>query len=376
MRHIRIGLCGFGFMGKTHLYAVRNLPFFYGSNLPFTAEVVAVCTTRRERAEAVCAEFGIPRACTEEEMLADPTIDVIDICSPNPCHYDTICKALAAGKHVLCEKPLTVTADEAKRVTELAAQSGLVCGTVFNNRFLSPVMRAKQLLDEGRLGRILSFDFSYLHNSCIDPDRRVGWKQTAAAGGGTLADLGPHVVDLCHYLCGKMDWVSGKSQIAFPTHLTKNGDTWQTDADEAFYMLCGNESGSCGQITVSKLTQGANDELSFTINGTDGSLRFDLMEPNWLYFYDAQAKGAPIGGERGWVRIECVGRYPSPASGFPSPKAPVGWLRGHVGSMMNYLSAVADGVAVSPSFADGAYVAHVMEAARMSDICESKRIKL
>ena len=375
-RHIRIGLCGFGFMGKTHLYAVRNLPFFYGANLPFTAEVAAVATSRPESAEAAAREFDIPRACTEEEMLCDPTIDVIDICSPNPYHYDTICRALAAGKHVLCEKPLTVTAEEADRVVEIAAKSGLVCGVVFNNRFLSPVMRAKQLLDEGRLGRILSFDFSYLHNSCIDPERRVGWKQTAAAGGGTLADLGPHVIDLCHYLCGKMDWVSGSSQIAFPTHLTKEGETWQTDADEAFYMLCGNANGACGRITVSKLTQGANDELSFSINGTDGSLRFDLMEPNWLYFYDAHAKGTPIGGERGWVRIECVGRYPSPASGFPSPKAPVGWLRGHVGSMMSYLSAVADGTPAVPSFADGAYVMHVMEAARLSDKSEGKRVTL
>ena len=375
-RHIRIGLCGFGFMGKTHLYAVRNLPFFYGENLPFTAEVTTVCTTRPETAKAACAEFGIPRFCTEEEMLSDPDIDVIDICSPNPCHYDTICKALAAGKHVLCEKPLTVTAEEADRVTALADASGLVCGVVFNNRFLSPVMRAKQLIDEGRLGRILSFDFSYLHNSCIDPERRVGWKQTAAAGGGTLADLGPHVIDLCHYLCGKMDWISGRSQIAFPTHLTKDGGTWQTDADEAFYMLCGNTDGACGKITVSKLTQGANDELSFIINGTDGSVRFDLMEPNWLYFYDAHAVGSPLGGERGWVRIECVGRYPSPASGFPSPKAPVGWLRGHVGSMMSYLGAVVAGGSAAPSFADGAYVMHVMEAARLSDEHEGKQITL
>jgi predicted dehydrogenase len=369
-------MVGFGFMGKTHLYAVRNLPFFYGDNLPFTAEVAAVCTARLETAKAAALEFGIPRFCTEEEMLSDPTVDVIDICSPNPYHYDTICKALTAGKHVLCEKPLTVTADEADQVTALASESGLVCGMVFNNRFLSPVMRAKQLMDEGRLGRILSFDFSYLHNSCIDPERRVGWKQTAASGGGTLADLGPHVIDLCHHLCGKMDWVSGRSQIAFPTHLTKDGQEWQTDADEAFYLLCGTEDGACGRITVSKLTQGANDELSFTINGTAGSLRFDLMEPNWLYFYDANAAGSPLGGERGWVRIECVGRYPAPASGFPSPKAPVGWLRGHVGNMMNYLSAVADGSAVSPSFGDGAYVARFMEAARLSDTNEGKRITL
>ena len=195
---------------------------------------------------------------------------------------------------MLCEKPLTVTAAEARELADLARASGLTCGTVFNNRYLAPVMRAKQLIDTGRLGRILSFDFSYKHNSCIDPDRRVGWKQTAEAGGGTLFDLGPHVIDLCHFLCGKVAAVTARSQIAFPTHLRSDGSVWETNADEAFYMICELESGAIGNITVSKLTQGANDELTFSVNGTDGSLSFSLMDPNYLNFYDATAVGFNI----------------------------------------------------------------------------------
>ena len=228
-------------------------------------------------------------------------------------------------------------------------------------------MRAKQLIDEGRLGRILSFDFAYRHNSCIDPDRRVGWKQTAEAGGGTWYDLGPHAVDLCRYLCGDLSFVLGKSQIAYPTHLKADGTLWETNADEAFYLIGGTKDGAMGTVTVSKLTQGANDELTFSVNGERGSLSFSLMDPNYLNFYDATAAGSPMGGVRGYTRIECVGRYPSPASGFPAVKAPQGWLRGHIGCIANFLSATAKGMPCEPSFRDGAYVQRVLEAALESD---------
>ena len=365
-QNIRIGLCGFGFMGKTHLFAVRNLPMF--CTLPFSASVTGLCTTHPDKAAAAAAEWGIARAyASDAEMIADPDIDVIDVCTPNICHFETIKAALAAGKHVLCEKPLTVTAAEADELCKLARFTGLTCGTVYNNRYLSPVIRARQLINEGRLGRILSFDFAYRHNSDIDPDRRVGWKQTAAGGGGTLFDLGPHALDLCRLLCGEIVSVIGKSQIAFPTHLSADGSLWATDADEAFYMIAKTAGGAAGTVTLSKLTQGANDELTFSVFGTRGALRFDLMEPGYLYFYDASAPSSPVGGERGYTRIECVGRFPAPASGFPSPKAPVGWLRGHVGALADYLTAVYEKRAASASFEDGTAVMHIMEAALRSD---------
>ena len=377
MKKLRIGLIGIGFMGKTHLWSVRNLPFFYKTNeLGFEAEVSAVCASTLARAQSFAEEYSIPRAvATPEDLFSDPAIDAVDICTPNPLHFEAAEAAIRAGKAVLCEKPLTLTAAEAHELATLAQEHGVVCGTVFNNRFLAPIMRARQLIDEGRLGRLLSFEFTYRHNSCIDPDRRVGWKQTADFGGGTWYDLGPHVVDLCHYLCGELSFLVGKSQIAYPTHLKADGSVWQTNADEAFYLICGTPEGAMGTITVSKLTQGANDELAFSVNGERGSLSFSLMDPNYLYFYDAAAQGSPFGGVKGYTRIECVGRYPSPASGFPSVKAPQGWLRGHIGSMASFLSAVANNTPFSPSFADGAYVQTILEAAVRSDR-EGREVRL
>ncbi|MBE6556212.1 MAG: Gfo/Idh/MocA family oxidoreductase, partial [Ruminococcaceae bacterium] len=134
MKDIRIGLLGFGAMGKVHAYAVDTLPYFYGS-LPFRAHVRSLCTTSHERAQGIAEQYGFDGAVRcEDEMINDPEIDVVDICTPNIYHYDTLLKALQAGKHVLCEKPLCVTAEQAAEVADLAKESGLVCGMVFNNR--------------------------------------------------------------------------------------------------------------------------------------------------------------------------------------------------------------------------------------------------
>ncbi|MBE6633565.1 MAG: Gfo/Idh/MocA family oxidoreductase [Ruminococcaceae bacterium] len=365
-RKLRIGLLGFGAMGRTHTWAVRNLPYFYGT-LPFEATTVGVCTTTAEGAARIANEFHIPLATeSEDELIYAPDIDVIDICTPNICHYETLKKALMAGKHVLCEKPITVTAEQAREIAELEASAGSVCGMVFNNRWLAPVMRAKQLVEEGRIGRVLHFHASYLHNSCIDPNRRVGWKQDkTVCGGGVLFDLGSHVIDLIRFLCGDLQAVSGHSQIAYPTHLDARGNEWVTNADEAFYLHALLQNQAHGTIEVSKISLGTNDDLSFEIYGERGSLKFSLMEPNWLYFYDSRDALSPIGGDRGFKRIECVGRYPEMV--FPSPKAPAGWLYGHLESMHAYLSAVASETPFKPSLADGAYVQRVMDAAYRSD---------
>ena len=359
---LRIGMVGFGSMGRTHAYAIRNLPYIYGV-LPFRAHVAALCTTNYERSVALAEEYGLGVAVHDfDELIACEDVDIIDICTPNTLHYDMILRALDAGKHVLCEKPLCVTAEEAAAIASKERESGKTCGMVFNNRFMAPMLRAKQLIDEGRLGRILSFRICYDHNSSTFPGKAPGWKQTAEFGGGVLYDLGSHIIDLIRYLCGDFDYVQGLSQIAFEGH----GD-WKTDADEAFYITARLKSGACGTIVANKLATGANDDLTLTIFGERGSIMYNLMEPEWLYFYDNDRPSSPIGGERGFTRIECGGRFPAPGDTFPSPKASVGWLRCHVGSMYEYLSAVAAGKPFSPSLADGAYVQSVMLAAIDSD---------
>ncbi len=366
-RELRIGLLGFGAMGKVHAFCVENLKYYY-RDLPFSASVHGVCTRSMEKSRAIAEEYGIPVAVTDENrLIEDPLIDIIDICTPNVCHYETVKKALAAGKHVLCEKPLCVTAEEANELAELARKSGKICTMVFNNRHLAPIMRAAELVREGRIGRVLSFSAEYLHNSCTDVCRPAGWKQNRdICGGGVLFDLGSHAIDLVYSLCGEFESVYGIPQIAYPQRAGMNGENWETNADEAFYMLCKLRSGAVGTVTVSKLVNGANDDLSLAIYGEKGSLKFSLMQPNFLYFYDATEKPDTLGGNTGYQAIECVGRYPAPGGGFPAPKAPSDWLRGHVGSMYSFLNSVDTGVQAHPDFTDGAHVQAVMAAAYRS----------
>lgn len=364
---LKIGMLGFGAMGKAHAYSVANLPYFYGA-LPFTASIVGVCTSSLDRARAAVSPYGLTAVACEDELITNPEVDIIDICTPNRLHYASICKALEAGKHILCEKPLGISAEEGAELAALAKASGKVCRVVFNNRFIPAVMRAKQLIDEGAIGDVLSFHAAYLHNSCLDPAKPAGWKQNAdICGGGVLYDLGSHVIDLITHLCGPMAAITGMEQISFPNRTGMDGTPWTTNADEAFYLLAELACGARGTITVSKLSMGANDDLTFDIRGTKGAVRFSLMDTNYLEFYSTEAQGEPIGGLRGFTRIECVGRTPAPGGAFPSPKASVGWLRGHVGSMYAFLDAAYRGDTQSgPTFDQGAEINRIMSAAYRS----------
>lgn len=358
-----IGMLGFGSMGKTHTYALKNLPFFYPA-LPFEAELAGVCTRTPEKAEYAKNTFGYRIATTnEDDLIYSDEIDIIDISTPNIYHFDTLMKAIDAGKHIYCEKPLCISYEEAKRIEQAAKEKGIIFGMVFNNRFIPAVMRAKQLIDEGRIGRILSFSASYFHSSATDVNKKAGWKQNRdICGGGVLFDLGSHVIDLVQHLCGGISTVSAISQIAYPTRTGMNGEKWQTNADEAFYMLCELECGGVGTVTASKVHTGANDDVVIEIYGEKGALKYSLMECEWLHFYDNTAKADPLGGEKGFTKIECVGRYDAPGGIFPSPKAPVGWLMGHVTNYLGFLTAVCEGRQPSPGVSDGAYVQKVMEA--------------
>ena len=369
---INIGICGFGFMGRTHSFAVSSLPFFYGSPetpLPFSASVRGTLNTSMEKSVAVAEEFGFEKAYSSfEEMLEDEAIDVIDICTPNIFHYDMIKAALNKGKHIYCEKPLCEDLPRSLEVAKLARESGSICSIVFNNRHLAAVKRAKQMIDEGAIGKVISFNFEYLHDSCTFPNKALGWKQDAdiCGNGGVLFDLGSHIIDLAVMLCGRISSVSARSQIAFPTHPDKNGNVWKTNAGEAFYMLAETKDGAMGTLTASKIAKGTSDGLNFEIYGTGGAIRFSLMEPGRLQYFNGDAPSEPTGGTSGFTVIECGGRSPAPGGIFPSPKAPVGWLMGHIASMYNFLECVNSGSHCTPSFDDGAYVSAVMDAVMRS----------
>lgn len=365
-RKINIGIIGGGFMGKTHSYAIRNLSYFY-KDLPFEPVLHTVCTSNLESANRAKDDLGFMYASNDcEEVIGNPDIDVIDICSPNSLHARQILMAIDANKHIYCEKPAVTKREEILEVYKGLKDSKSVNGIVFNNRYFPATLRARQLVQEGKLGNIVSFSASYLHASSLQGARH-GWRSNKdLAGGGVLFDLGSHAIDLISYIIGNNKFI--ESVIGASYTLNPLG----TDCEEHFNMIARFDLGKLGQISLSRITIGTNDELKVSIHGNKGALSFNLMEANYLYFYDGTLKDEPYGGDLGYKKIDCVGKYQAPGGFFPSPKAPLGWLQGHVHSMYTYLQAVYEGdkkLSKGARLIDSLSVNCIMDAAYKS--CES-----
>lgn len=368
MKEFGIGMIGFGFMGKAHTYGYKTIPLYY-ENLPFRTRLVGVCTSHIATAEKAKALHGFEFATTDyHEILKRNDIDIVHICTPNVFHKDAVVSALKAGKHVYCEKPLTISYSDAKEILSVLDGTNLTTQMTFQNRFLPAVMRAYQLINEGRLGNILSFHAAYLHSGSVDPNKPIGWKQDAElGGGGVLFDLGSHVLDMIYYLVGEYESIIASNRVLYPERSTADGKMIPITAEDQSLMMVKMKNQSTGIIEISKIATGTNDELFFSIYGDKGALKFNLMDPNYLDFYDNTKPDKPIGGERGFTRIETVQRFSEPGGVFVSSKAAIGWIRGHVHSLYNFLQCVYDGRQASPSIRDGAYIQYVMEKAYESN---------
>ena len=202
----------------------------------------------------------------------------------------------------------------------------------------------------------------------VDPNKPVGWKQDSSiGGGGVLFDIGSHALDLIHYYVGEFKSLIASTQVAYPTRPDKNGKMVDITAEDQVLLLVKMKNGALGTVEASKIATGTNDELRFEIHGDKGAVRFNLMNPNWLDFYDNTADDQPLGGTKGFTRIECIQRYEKPGGIFPASKASIGWLRGHVHCLYNFVSCVDQRKQALPSLKDGAYIQYVMEKAYESE---------
>ncbi len=368
MRELRIGIIGFGFMGKTHTYGYKTIPLYY-SNLPFKIKLVGVCDFIPEVAEKAKEMLDFEFATTNpDDILNRDDIDIVDVCTPNIYHKEAVLKALEHGKNVYCDKPLATSFEETKDILDILDRYDAVTQMALQYRFFPATMRAKELIEEGRIGRIMSFRAAYLHSGSVDPTKAIGWKQDKkVGGGGVLFDLGSHALDIMYYLLGEYDSIFAKTEIIYNQRPDKTGKLVDIEADDVAFMIAKMKCGGTGTIEASKVATGANDELRFEIHGDKGAVRFNLMDPNWLDFYDNTVTEAPLGGTKGYTRIECVQRFKKPGGDFPSSKFSIGWIRSHVHSLYSFLDCVYQKKTASPSFRDGAYIQHVMEKAYESD---------
>ncbi len=358
MRTFGVGIIGFGFMGRTHAYGHVNLPLFYDPP-PCRTRLVGVATSRRESAEKAQQALEFELATADwRELVARPDIDIIHVCTPNALHKEQVLTALAAGKHVYCDKPLCMDRAEAEEIEAALPGASVTHQMALHNRFFPATMRAKRLIEEGFLGDVLSLRAAYLHSGSADPEAPLKWKlDPSVAGGGVLYDLGSHALDLVQHLVGSISVLDCATHIAYPERpVAGEPDRHvRVTAEDAVFLTVRTRNGAPGHIEASKIATGAVDELRFEINGSRGALRFNLMEPNYLWAYDATLPAA----DRGWRALETVQSYPAPAA-FPSPKASVGWLRGHAACLHSFLSAVARGEPADPSLQVGVDLQYLM----------------
>ena len=360
-----VGMIGYGFIGRIHTYAYRCLPFFYDPPVVY-GRLVAVCTRHDETARKAAAHAGFENACTDFRRVVDhPDVDVVHVCTPNAAHRDAVVAALDAGKHVYCEKPLARTVAEAEDMVAAAdrAGRGVRHQMTFQNRFLPATLRAKELMAEGFVGRLFSYRAAYLHPGYIEASRPMSWRTDAAAsGGGALFDLGSHAIDLMRHLAGEIESVSARCHTFITERRRPDGTSDNVSVDDLALLQVQLANGALGTLEASRMASGTNDELRFEIHGDAGALRFNLMDPNWLYAYDHREPTGRYGGQRGFKAIETVQRYAPPAA-LPPPKVSVGWSRGHVECLHSFLTSIVQHSPASPSLHDGLQVQRIMAAA-------------
>ncbi len=370
MAELGVGIIGFGFMGRAHTYGMINIPLYYHP-VPFRVKHISVCR-RSAEGRAVAEGMGYYRKVVADykELIEDPEIDVICVSTPNRFHKEHLIAAIKAGKHIYCDKPAVASVAEAEEVEAVMRECHYTGKTqmALHNRFLPATMRARQLIEEGFLGRVFHYRAAYLHSSNIDPNKPLSWKSSKElGGGGSLVDLGSHILDMMQFLLGDIHSIYAKTETFIHERTdAATGQRVPVDTDDLALMLTRHASGAVGTIEATKFATGICDEVRFEIHGELGAIRFNLMDPNWLEVFDVRDPAGPMGGMRGFKKIECVQQYPKPASGFPAPKVSIGWIRAHMHCMYSFLESIALDRAPNPSLLDGLHLHRVLDAAYRS----------
>lgn len=362
MSVLGIGMAGYGGIGKLHTLAYRSIPSYYPSFPPY--RLAAVCTRSDTSAAAAARDGGFGRPYTSlSDLVNDPDVHVIDCVLPNDAHKEVVMAALRAGKSVYCEKPLALTGSEARELAAVAAQSSGTLGMTFNYRFVPAIQKARRLIESGAVGEIYRFHAEYLHTGYQDPTRPLSWRmRMASSGGGAIMDLGSHVIDLVRFLVGEFDEVSATTKTYITSRPIAKGasERGPVDVDDAAWLQASMKNGATGTLTVSRFATGSADDLRIIVEGSKGAFRFDLMDANWLYWFDATRKS----GESGWTRLETIQSYESAV--VPPARAILGWDRTHAENQYQFLKSVIERTEPSPGIRDGLANNLVMDAAYAS----------
>jgi len=372
-----IGMVGYAFMGAAHSQAWRTAPAFF--DLPMTPRLRAISGRNEDAAGEVARRFGWESVETDwRELLTRDDIDVIDICTPGNTHAEIAIAALEAGKHVLCEKPLANTVEEAEAMAAAAAtaaERGVRAMVGFTYRRTPAVAFARQLVASGRLGTIRHVRGQYLQDWLADENAPLSWRlDKSLAGSGALGDIGAHVIDMAQFVTGtSIASVNGLLETFVQTrpiggdHSTLGGTSTTSErgpvtVDDAAVFTARFVGGAIGVFEATRFATGRKNALRLEINGTLGSLAFDFEDMNVLEFFDA-TDDPSVAGFRRILVTEAT--HPYVAAWWP-PGHGLGYEHGFTHQVVDLVTDISKGADPAPSFADGLAVQRVLAAVEAS----------
>jgi len=356
-----VALIGTGFMGKAHSNAFRQVGHFFPGK--FEPRMRVICGTTAEKARAAAKQYGWEEAETDWRRAVErKDIDIVDICTPNYLHAEQIIAAAASGKHIICEKPLATSLAEARAAAEAVDRAGVKHMLVFNYRRVPAVARARQIIQDGRLGRIYHYRGVYLQDNLVDPQRPFSWRmQKRFAGSGALGDIGSHAVDLALWLNGDIESLTSMLTTFIRERSSDAGPREVTVDDDASF-LTRFHNGSVGVFSASRFCTGRRNANTFEIYGSSGSLRFDLERLNELEWYDRTLPTV----DRGFRTMPILERdHPYVGAWWPVGHA-LGWEHTFINAIHDFLACLEHDRLPEPSFHDGVKVQAVLDAVQTS----------
>ncbi|MBD8080158.1 Gfo/Idh/MocA family protein [Cellulosimicrobium arenosum] len=371
-----IGMVGYSFMGAAHSQAWRNAPRFF--DLPLAPQMRVLAGRNREAATAAAERLGWDEVETSWQQLVDrDDVDLVDVCTPGDTHAEIAIAALEAGKHVLCEKPLANTVEEAEKMVaaaEAVAGKGQVAMVGFTYRRVPAIQLARRLVVDGRIGTVRHVRAQYLQDWLADENTPLSWRlDKTKAGSGALGDIGAHVVDLAQFITGEqITSVAGHLQTFVAERpvatefagLSGRGGTERgpVTVDDAAVFLARMSGGGIGVFEATRFASGRKNAIRIEINGSKGSLAFDFEDMNVLHFLDTE-DGAELGGFRRIVVTEPEHAYV--AHWWPAGHG-LGYEHAFTHQAVDLIEAIAAGERPAPTFADGLAVQRVLAAVERS----------
>lgn len=360
MARLNVGMIGTGFMGKAHALAWRTVAAVF--DVPVQPAIELLAEQDAGIAAARAAELGFRRSTGDwRELVADPAVDVVDICTPNHLHFPMAMAAIAHGKHVYCEKPLGLNTEQSVELAAAAAAAGVKTMVGFNYAKNPVAALAREMLAAGEIGDILHFRGTHTEDYLADPGRSGGWRTLrASAGMGALGDL-CHIVSLAHLLAGDIVELCADLQIVIaerPAGPPGQETLTRVENEDQAHALVRFASGAIGTLECSRVAWGRKNGLTWEINGTRGSLVFDQECQNELYFYSA---ADPV-GRQGFRRILLGPEHPDYAAFCPAPGHGLGFNDQKVIEVRDLVNAIAFDQPAWPDFAAGCRIDQVLAA--------------